>query len=137
MPPEGRRFKPGQSGNPRGAGAHNHELKAIRRLTKEDVATVGALILEGNLDRLKEVSKDPNASVIKVWFASVAIKAISRGDPSALNIILNRIIGRVPEEIRHTGADGGPMQIANMTPDQAKAEAQAILERIRSRDKPT
>lgn len=106
-PPEGRRFKPGQSGNPSGAAAHNKEIKAIRRMTKEDVAEIGALILGGNLEKLKAIKEDTQASVLKVWFASVAVKAIVKGDPAALNTILNRIIGKVPEELQHSGGVTG------------------------------
>lgn len=105
-------------------------------MTKEEVADIGAMILQGNLDALKAVSKDPSASVLKTWFASVAIKAINKGDAMSLNVILNRIVGRVPEELRHTGEDGGPMRFENLTPAQALTHAETILKRVKARGKP-
>ena len=99
----GRDFKKGSSGNPRGGAAHNQELKAVRRMSQTDVAEVGRLILEGNLGKLQAVKDDHDASVLKVWFCSVAIKAISRGDAHALSVILDRIVGKVPAEMNLTG----------------------------------
>lgn len=135
-PPVGRRFQPGQSGNPLGAALHNQELKALRRLTKETVADIGAMILEADLEALQAVAKDKSATVLRVWFASVAVKAISKGDAMSLNVILNRIVGKVPEEIRHAGEDGGPVRFQNLTPAQALSHAEAILKRVRDRGKP-
>lgn len=109
----GRDFKPGGVGNPLGGGAHNPELNRVRRMTKEEVSEVGALILSKDLEALQEIvasasnknaNYDPKKySVLKIWFASIAVKAIQKGDPLALNAILNRIVGKVPEEIKHTG----------------------------------
>jgi len=98
-PPEGKRFQKGQSGNPRGAAAHNPALKAVRRMTQDDVAAIGQMIVEGNLAALQAVKDDSSASVLKVWFASVAVKAISRGDAVALNAILDRIVGKTKNQL--------------------------------------
>lgn len=114
-PPKQHQFKKGKSGNPLGGKIHNKELKAIRRMTQEDVAEIGQLILEGNLEKLAAVKEDKAASVLKVWFCSVAIKAISKGDAAALSVILDRIVGRVKEKLEVTGNEGGPVQVANVS----------------------
>lgn len=101
-PPEGKRFKPGQSGNPRGAAAHNQDMKRLRILTKGEVAEVGTMILEGNRDALQAVLTDTSVSTLKLWFASVALKAINKGDMNSLDVLLNRIIGKVKDEIDFT-----------------------------------
>lgn len=93
----GRRFKKGEVHNPRGAGAHNKELKRIRQLSQEEVAQVGSFILGNNLEALKAVRADPTSSVFKVWVCSVAITAINKGDAQALNVLLDRIVGKVKE----------------------------------------
>jgi hypothetical protein len=102
-PGPGKRFKKGNKANPLGAGAHNKELKSIRRLSQEDIAEIGNLILEGNLDKLKEVRSNPASTVLKVWICSVAINAINKGDPSALNVLLDRIVGKVKDNISLSG----------------------------------
>lgn len=110
IPPEGKRFVKGQKGaNPLGAGAHNKDVKHLRRLTQEEVAQLGSMILEHDLTALMAIKDDPKASVLKVWFASIAVKAINRGDAQALTVLLDRIVGKVKEkmEVNHTGNQSG------------------------------
>lgn len=102
-PGPGKRFKKGVVTNPKGAGAHNPDVKAIRRLTQADVADIGSLILEGNVEKLKEVQIDPTTTVLRVWICSVAIKAINRGDAQALNALLDRIVGKAKDVLEFTG----------------------------------
>ena len=99
----GKNFQAGKSGNPLGAAVHNPEVKAIRRLTQADVADIGSLILEGNVEKLKEVQMDPTTTVLRVWICSVAIKAINRGDAQALNALLDRIVGKAKDVLEFTG----------------------------------
>jgi hypothetical protein len=42
--------------------------------------------------------------------ASVALKIISKGDMYALDVLLNRLIGKVKDEVLLTG-DGNPFQM--------------------------
>ena len=99
----GKHFQKGNKANPRGAGAHNKDVKAIRRLTHEEIAEIGSLILDGNLKRLTEVRDDKNSTVLKVWICSVAIIAINKGDAQALNALLDRIVGKPKAEFNFTG----------------------------------
>lgn len=97
--PEGKRFKKGQSGNPLGAALHNQDLKKVRRLTHEQVAEVGSMILEGNIEGLESIRQNEDSSVLKVWFASVAMKAIMKGDANSLSVVLDRIVGKVKTQV--------------------------------------
>lgn len=72
-------------------------------MTNQEIAEVGTLILSADLDKLRAISQDKSASVLKVWIASVAVKAISRGDAPALSIILDRIAGKPKEFVEHSG----------------------------------
>lgn len=105
--PRGKPFEPGNRANPLGAGAHNPDLKRVRHLTQEAVADMGAMILEQNLDALRAIKDDPTAPVLKVWFAAIAVRAISKGDATALGPVLDRIVGRVKEKVEVTTPGGG------------------------------
>lgn len=123
----GRDIKPGEIRNPLGGGSHNPDMKEVRRLTKEQVAEIGTLILTGNLEKLQSIKDEKSASVLKIWFASVAIKAISRGDAHSLSVILDRIVGKVKDQLELTGKDGGPIQSVSEAQVKAaieKAEAE-------------
>jgi hypothetical protein len=116
-----KKFKKGQTGNPLGAKLHNKDLKAMRQLTYAEIAEVGSLILQGNLERLKEIRNNPESSVFKVWVCSIAINAINKGDATSLNVILDRIVGK-PK------GDTPQITINNSAPSMTKQE---IAEEVR------
>lgn len=72
------------------------------------MAEIGTLILNGKLEDLRKVKDDPSATVLKVLLAAIVIKALNTGDYSALESILNRMIGKVRENVAldHTSSDG-------------------------------
>lgn len=102
----GRDFKPGQVANPLGAGAGDPVMKAIRRLTHAQLAEVGCLIIEQNPEKLKDIMKDPASTSIKVWFAAICLKGIQKGDAHAMDVLMNRIVGKVKEKVDLTSSDG-------------------------------
>lgn len=97
-PKPGKKFVKGQIANPLGAAAHNKDVKIIRKLTCEDLETVISLIQFGKLNDLKAISQDRDANVLKIWIASIAVKAINKGDHAALNALLDRVIGKVKDK---------------------------------------
>jgi len=104
-------LKKGQVLNPDGARTHNKALQEVRRLTKEELAEVGSLIIRHNIDELRAIAKNPKTTVLKAMCAALAIRVISRGDPSAYDALLNRLVGKVPEKINMTGATGPQVTI--------------------------
>lgn len=119
-------FRPGVSGNPEGARAHDPLKKALKRITQPEVHDVMAMILGCDLEGLQAVTKDKNSSVLRVWVASAAVKAINKGDLGALEILLNRLHGKPQERVKLSGSvDSGS------TSEKVLALAKE-LERIRS-----
>jgi len=96
-------FKPGNKANPKGAGAHDPEVKKIRRLTREQVVEVGSLVLEKNQVELKKIWKSKREPSLKCWFAGVAYMAIVTGNSTHYNALLDRVIGKVKDEIKFEG----------------------------------
>lgn len=92
-------FKPGNKANPLGSGAHNPVVKAIRQMTNADLATLGALLLEGDIDALRAIKERPGGhSVWKAMIASAAVTAFDRGDMGAMSALMDRIVGKVKEQ---------------------------------------
>ena len=127
-PPEGKRFKPGQSGNPLGAAAHNPELKKLRRLTQQDVADVGTLIVEGDITTLRKLAADKNENALKGVMASVWLRAYDKGDMNAMDAILNRIIGKV-KEVKELQGPGGSALIPS-TPEARASTLDTLLQAL-------
>lgn len=126
-PPKDHQFKPGQSGNPLGSSVRQQVSSKMKRLTAEQLAEVGSLILDGNCEDLAKLALDREAPVLKVWFASVAVKAIAKGDAQSLNILLDRIVGKVKGEISISTGDG-PLPLAHMSDDDIEAEFKRLTQ---------
>lgn len=109
----GGKFKKGESGNPQGSSARsrNRQLKAIARLTADQVSEVGTLILTNNRDQLRELAQDENASVLTVWMSGLIVRSMSKGDPSIFRAIMDRVVGRALERTEITGRDGGALAL--------------------------
>lgn len=102
------RIKKGEVRNPEGARAHNQALKQLKHLTKKELADLTNLIVKGDIDELKLIaSRKRKASVIQVMVAAVCVKVIEKGDMHSLNMLLDRIIGKVKDEVHHSGSVGG------------------------------
>lgn len=108
-------FKKGEpSGNPDGARRHKGLRKKAKDLTRDELKELGDLILMGKLEKLQAIVDDAKKetgtfrkhSVLKTWVASVAIKAISKGDMHSLDTLLNRLIGPVPKDVKISNPDG-------------------------------
>lgn len=99
----GKNFQKGQVSNPLGGGAITPQVRAIRKITMEHIEEVGEIILDGNLTKLSELAKDPSTSVLKVWIAKAAAEGIRKGDLSSLEMILNRMIGKVRDKVDVSG----------------------------------
>ena len=112
-------IKKGEVRNPIGAGAHDPALRAVRFMTKDEMAEVGKLILDKDFQQLREMAdslkvndgKKKNISVLKAMVASVAMRIISKGDMHALDILLNRLVGKVKDEVQLNGENGKPFEM--------------------------
>lgn len=107
----GRNFEPGNKANPKGGGAISPITRAIRKITKEHLEDIADLILDSNLEGLKALASDPNASVLKVWIAKAAAEGIRKGDIYSLESLLNRLLGKPKERVELSGPDGGAMEM--------------------------
>ncbi len=99
IPPKKNQFKPGQSGNPLGGRAHNPMKKKIKRLTNEEIADLGALLLAKDFDAIDRIAEERKDSALKVWTATLIVKSIKRGDTGAWSLLMDRMAGRVPQKV--------------------------------------
>ena len=92
-------WKPGESGNGKGRPPVPEDVKRIRKLTNDEIKEVGSLLLSGKQSELEALLKSDDTPMLKKWIASVAIAGVNAGDEKKLDAILNRIVGKVKEEI--------------------------------------
>lgn len=99
LPPEHSRFKKGQVGNPRGAGAHNPALKALKHLTIVEYREVIELALTSNLGALKAIADSQTASAVQVGVARALHKALKAGDFVIVEALAQRLVGKIPDKL--------------------------------------
>lgn len=93
-------WQKGQSGNPLGAKAHNPELKVIKNLTEKELIDVANLVIKGNLGELLAIRESDEATILQKMLASVCVRVMKKGDMQALDVLLNRMIGKVKDKVQ-------------------------------------
>lgn len=127
--------KKGEIRNPN--GSNGGALAPLRKLIIPEIAAIGTLILDQNVAGLQEIITDAGLgkgqqlnpksshSALKVWMATVAMRGIAKGDPYALDTLLNRIVGKVPNKLQAIGPDGGeltPATVPGMSSEDRRTE---------------
>ena len=106
-------FKKGVSGNPKGVPP-NPIKKAIKDLTVASLRHIIVVTLSGNIEELQTIERNPNSTVLEVGLCRAILKAIARGDWNTIELIISRIVGKIPDKLELTGADGGPQVIVTL-----------------------
>lgn len=88
-------WKPGQSGNPNGSRTYANRLKAAKEVGPECLNRIADVLFDGSTEELRELSVDPTLTPIERVFIGVVIAAFNKGDATALNILLDRFMGKV------------------------------------------
>lgn len=124
-----RPMKKGEKGrNPLGAGAHNQDLKAVRRLTHDAVAELGSMILAKDQTGLNAIHASRTVPALNKWMAGIILEAMRRNDLATLNTILDRIIGKVPEHLKVDSKSSN----TNVHAAMDKARINAIMDKLES-----
>lgn len=124
-----------EAGNPGGPGrpALPEDIKAARQLNSVEFERIVNKYLYMTADEMERLGKDKAAKAtmpaIEIMLFSIISRAISEGDQTRLNFILDRIIGRVPVKVAIPIPDDGPRyvrEVSGMTDDEVKAELQRL-----------
>lgn len=100
QPPKHSQFKKGKSGNPEGARKHNPALKALKKITIESYREIIELVLTSDVRAIKAIAEDPKSTGLQVGIAVAFMKAIKNGDYTVIERIAERIVGKIPDEIK-------------------------------------
>lgn len=101
MPFEKGHKKPGP-GRPR----IGPEMKANKIMNQMDLLKHCNDLVQMGTAELSALMKDPNQPVIRVAVASILLHGIKKGDQSRIEMILNRMVGKVRDVVDLTSSDG-------------------------------
>ncbi len=107
LPPKAEpyKFKPGVSGNPKGRPPLNPIQRALKELTVETYRKVIETVCTGNIDNLRQMVEDPRTSALQVGVATAFMKALKAGDYATIERIAERIVGKIPDELKVSSAN--------------------------------
>lgn len=94
-------FQKGWKGGP-GRPPKDKDLKTALKMTRTEVESNMVRFLKMSLLELEDVVKDKNLTVNEHILANISLYAIKNGDPQRLGFLLDRIIGKVRDQIEHT-----------------------------------
>lgn len=90
-------------GNKEGLGRPTipKEIKKIQNLTTAEVETMVTALLKASEADLKEIKEDKSQPFLKRIIVQILHKTYNTGNMTQLDMILNRVIGKVKEKIEH------------------------------------
>lgn len=95
----GRNWKPGQSGNPKGGVGLPKDIREARKLGQIELERLVNKYLYGSKAALQEAKANSETPMIELMIASIVEAAAEKGDQLRLEFILNRIIGKVKDQL--------------------------------------
>lgn len=93
------RWKKGQSGNPSGSVPYPPEIKRIHKFTADELKEMISVLLYATSAECEALAADPNAPKIKKIMATILLKAYEHGSMGQLDMVLNRVIGKVKDDV--------------------------------------
>ena len=96
--PEGRRFKPGQSGNPNGRPPIPEDVKKARKLNQAEFERVVNDLIGMSVERLEQIAEAKSTPVLHALIARILLKGIDERSRTELNYFVERFLGKVPDQ---------------------------------------
>lgn len=110
----------GKSANP--SGRPPDALNAVmKKITKSELEDIANLIIRGDVDELRKVrASEKGTPTIRVLFASVILQMIADGDMNSFDKLLNRLIGKVKDEVNVHNSGTLPTTVVLKIPDNGR-----------------
>lgn len=97
----GKDFAKGKSGNPGGKSKADGELQAARNLSKEQLKEILNLIATHPREELQQIVDKHDTPFLIEWTLVLALRA----DLAVWNAFMDRLVGKVKDEVEHSVAD--------------------------------
>jgi hypothetical protein len=99
----GRDFKKGHNAPGPGRPAVSKELQATRQLNSSELVRILNELVHADKETLITKTKDPKTTVFELIICSILKNAYDKGDQQRINFILDRLVGKVKDQVEHSG----------------------------------
>lgn len=113
-------FKKGVSGNPAGGPKLPEDLRLIIRTTGEQMKRVMCEVITMTVGEIQDMDGRPprDCNIFRAALVSSLNNTLQTGDDRSLRLIMDRILGKIPEAPAMEDSDGLP----NLSKDQTIAK---------------
>lgn len=132
--PRGRPFKPGHSIKSPGRPRIPDEVKALRKMSSDQVAHAGTVILKATRAELKAIVRDPETPMVLAHLAKLILYSYENDSSSNLELLFNRVIGGV-QQFQKNEVTGfmGSINYSNLSPSEIQDRLAKVKARIEAR----
>ncbi len=127
----GKDWVKGQSGNPKGRPPVPEHLRIARKMNKAKFQEILQKYIHCSVGELKETLLDPKSTAIELSVVKILHESILKGDQKRLEFILDRLIGKVRNELDvTTGGEtlNGDLDLSKLS-DKELEKMQVLLEK--------
>lgn len=103
FPHDGKKFEPGETGNPNGRPRKYVSNLQAQGYKLSEVNDAIQALMSMDLEELKEVAINPKATVLELTIAMAIKKSIERGSLYSIETLLTRVYGKPKELTEATG----------------------------------
>jgi hypothetical protein len=99
----GRDWLPGERGGP-GRPPVDKKIRELKKINREFVEQSFSRFFSMDQPQIEAMLEAKTCNVFEATLAAIFLKAIKEGDPSRLNFLLERVVGKVPtlSEVKDT-----------------------------------
>ena len=125
-------FKKGNNANPLGQKAHDPFKREVRAMTNEVIANAIKLTYQSTPREVAAKLKDPSITLLEKTILRSALDAAEHGNFDRFNVILERVVGKVPEVIHISSPDGSmsPLKQSQLSDQELDDRIMAAREKL-------
>ena len=95
-------------------------LRRLKELTKDELYEVGSLIVKSPYSTIQVIEKSKDASTLHRMISAIARSVIDDGNVAAFNALMDRLVGKVKEQVEHSGSIEGMPQVVITLPSNGR-----------------
>lgn len=132
--PCGRPFVKGHSIKSPGRPRIPDDVKALRKMSSDQVAHAGTVILKATRTELRAIVCDPETPMVLAHLAKLILYSYENDSSSNLELLFNRVIGGVQQFQKNEVGFMGSINYSNLSPGEVQDRLAKVRARLDARE---